>query len=86
MISIIGNIVPPFQKVPFKATDIFITRNEIGYIANSIQEKAIQQIEKQKNLLALLTEKVSFAKGGSFLILLVRVIVCLEHFLIKRFN
>ncbi|MCG6528182.1 hypothetical protein K6U28_17625, partial [Vibrio parahaemolyticus] len=39
---IIGNIVPPFQKVPFKATDIFITRNEIGYIANSIQEKAIQ--------------------------------------------
>lgn len=49
---IIGNIVPPFQKVPFKATDIFITRNEIGYIANSIQEKAIQQIEKQKEPLS----------------------------------
>lgn len=44
---IIGNIVPPSQKIPFKATDIFITREEIGFIARNIQEKAIQQIEKK---------------------------------------
>lgn len=44
---ILGNILPPSQKIPFKATDIFLTRNDIGYIATNIQEKAVQQIEKQ---------------------------------------
>jgi predicted DNA-binding protein YlxM (UPF0122 family) len=42
---IIGNIVPVSKKVPFKASDMFITPQEISYISTKIEEKTIEQLK-----------------------------------------